>query len=172
MNFEEVLSRFDVRSRYGDKAQCICPNHEDHQASLTISKGEKGTVIHCHAGCVTADILEKVGLKLTDLFDDELIRSIRSPEKWRAFVEGREGRKIEDVYHYVDLSGNYVFTRVRLNPKTFIYGIMDGDRFNYGLNGMKRKDISAVFCESVQSVRKAISDGQRIYRLARCLLSL
>ena len=111
MTYDEVLSRFKVKRSYRDKAQCICPSHNDKEASLTISKGGKGTVVHCHAGCETADILGAVGLSLKDLFDDD---PIQTGERWRAYVEGREKRKIEDVYKYVDLNGNYAFTRIRL----------------------------------------------------------
>ena len=161
MTYNEILSRFNVKRSYRDKAQCICPSHNDKEASLTISKGEKGTVVHCHAGCETADILGAVGLSLKDLFDDDPIQN--TGERWRAYVEGREKRKIEDVYKYVDLNGNYAFTRIRLSGKKFIYGIMDGDRFNYGLKGKSRKSIPAVFCDSLRGLQKAIEDGQRVF---------
>ena len=160
MTYDEILSRFKVKRSYRDKAQCICPSHNDKESSLTISKGEKGTVVHCHAGCETADILGAVGLSLKDLFDDD---PIQTGERWRAYVEGREKRKIEDVYKYVDLNGNYAFTRIRLSGKKFIYGIMDGDRFNYGLKGKSRKSIPAVFCDSLRGLQKAIEDGQRVF---------
>lgn len=161
MTYNEVLSRFKVKRSYRDKAQCICPAHNDQEASLTISKGDKGTVVHCHAGCETADVLEAVGLSLKDLFEDDPIQN--TGERWRAYVEGREKRQIEDVYKYVDCNGNYAFTRIRLSGKKFIYGIMDGDRFNYGLNGKSRKTIPAVFCESLRAVRTAIESGQRVF---------
>ena len=161
MTYNEVLSRFQVKRSYRDKAQCICPSHHDKEASLTISKGEKGTVVHCHAGCETADILGAVGLSLKDLFDDDPIQN--TGERWRAYVEGREKRQIEDVYKYVDLNGNYAFTRIRLSGKKFIYGIMDGDRFNYGLNGKSRKSIPAVFCDSLRGLQKTIEDGGRVF---------
>lgn len=160
MTYDEILSRFKVKRSYRDKAQCICPSHNDQEASLTISKGEKGTVVHCHAGCDTADVLGAVGLSLKDLFEDE---PIQTGERWRSYVEGREKRKIEDVYRYVDLNGNYAFTRIRLSGKKFIYGIMDDDRFNYGLNGKSRVSIPAVFCKSLKGLQKAIEDGQRVF---------
>ncbi len=160
MTYDEILSRFQVKRSYRDKAQCICPSHNDQEASLTISKGEKGTVVHCHAGCETADVLGAVGLSLKDLFEDD---PIQTGERWRSYVEGREKRQIEDVYKYVDLNGNYAFTRIRLSGKKFIYGIMDGDRFNYGLNGKSRKSIPAVYCKSLKGLQKAIGDGQRVF---------
>lgn len=161
MTYNEVLSRFTVKRKHRDKAQCICPAHNDQEASLTISKGMKGTIVHCHAGCNTADVLGAVGLSLKDLFDDDPIQS--TGERWRAYVEGREKRQIEGVYRYVGLNGNYAFTRLRLSGKKFIYGIMDGDRFNYGLRGKSRKSIPAVFCESLQGLQRAIEKGQRVF---------
>jgi putative DNA primase/helicase len=163
MTYNEILSRFKVKRSYGDKAQCICPVHDDKEASLTISKGDKGTVVFCHA-CGkerTPEILEAVGLKMTDLFDDDPIQN--TGERWRSYVEGREKRQIEDVYNYVDLNGNYAFTRLRLSGKKFLYGIMDGDRFNYGLKGKRRATIPAVYCESLKAVRTAIENGQRVF---------
>ena len=160
MTYTEVLSRFQVKKTYRDKAQCICPAHNDQEASLTISKGDKGTVVHCHAGCDTADVLGAVGLKMTDLFDDD---PIQTGERWRSYVEGREKRKIEDVYPYFDLNGIYAFTRIRLSGKKFIYGVVDGDRFNYGLKGKSRKSIPAVFCDSLRGLQKTIEDGGRVF---------
>lgn len=161
MTYNDILSRFTVKRTYPDKAQCLCPAHTDKEASLTISKGEMGTVVHCHAGCETADILGAVGLSLKDLFDDDPIQN--TGERWKAYVEGKEQRKIEDIYNYVDLNGTYAFTRLRLSGKKFIYGIMDGDRFNYGLKGKRRKSIPAVYCKSFKGLKKAVEDGQRVF---------
>ena len=153
VTYNDILTYFTVKSRNGDKAQCLCPAHNDREASLTISRGEKGTVVHCHAGCETADVLGSVGLSLKDLFEGDPVQN--TGERWRAYVESREKRKIEDIYHYVDLSGKYSFTRIRLSGKKFLYGIMDGDRFTYGLKGKSRKTIPAVFCESLRRVQEA-----------------
>ena len=159
MTFDEIVSRFTVKSRKTGSVQCLCPAHRDKEASLTISQGKKGTVLHCHAGCDTAAVLEAVGLQIKDLYEDDN----RAVEKWRSYVEGREKRQIEDVYRYVDLNGKYAFTRLRLSGKKFLYGVMDGDRFKYGLNGKSRRSIPAVFCKSLEGVRKAIEDGNRIF---------
>lgn len=161
MTYNEVLSHFTVKQKHRDKAQCICPAHNDREASLTVSKGDKGTVIYCHAGCETEKVLGAVGLSVKDLFEDDPIQS--TGERWRAYVEGREKRQIEGVYRYVGLNGDYAFTRLRLSGKKFIYGIMDGDRFNYGLRGKSRKSIPAVFCESLQGLQRAIEKGQRVF---------
>ena len=161
MTYEEIISHFDVKETYTDRVQCICPKHADKEASLTISKGEKGVVMHCHANCETAEILEKVGLKMSDLFADD--PTPITGERWRAYVEGKEKRKIEDRYDYYDVNGQYAFTRLRLSGKKFKYGKMEGDRFKYGLNGKRRETIPAVFCNSVNGLKKAVENGQRVF---------
>ena len=164
MTYDEILSHFKVKTNNGRKAQCLCPAHADKQASLTISRENGKTLIYCHANCTTEKILDAVGLKMKDLFDDEPI--YQTGEKWRAYVEKVTKKKIVDVYHYVDLSGKYAFTRLRLTDsegKTFRYGIMDGDRITLGLNGRKREEIPAVFCESLEGLKKAIKEGKPIF---------
>lgn len=57
MQFDEVLTHFQIQKRYGDKAQARCPCHDDKQASLTITKGRRSALLHCHAGCNFEDII-------------------------------------------------------------------------------------------------------------------
>lgn len=160
MTFEETLTYFNVRKRYGDKAQACCPAHDDAHASLTITRGRKNTLLHCHAGCRFEDILQAVGLKKSDLFYEErpLGRS------WKAYVEGKEGWKVEAVYNYVSLNGDYAFTKVRLQGKKMIYGALANERFTYGLGGRKRKELCAVYAPGgVQAINKAIAEGKPIF---------
>ena len=159
MTFEEVLSHFQVKMKTGDGYQCICPAHSDNKASLHISRGKGKTLVHCFTGCNTENVLAKVGLEMEDLFDEPL----KSGDRWMNNVEKYEKRQIESVYEYKDLSGNYAFTRLRLSGKEFKYGRMEGDRFRYGLNGKRRKDIPAVYCDSFSKLKKAISDGTRVF---------
>lgn len=160
MTHEEILSRFQVIRRYGDKAQCRCPCHDDRQASLTISKGRKGAVIYCHAGCSFEDVIQAVGLKKQDLFYE----SKPPNSNWRAYVEGREKRRIEAVYNYVHINGGYAFTKVRMQGKKMKYGTLANDRFTYGLDGRSRKELCAVYApDGVQAVNKAVSEGKPIF---------
>lgn len=47
-----------------------CPAHEDRHPSLSLGEGEDGRgLVHCFAGCATADVLGALGLGLADLFD-------------------------------------------------------------------------------------------------------
>lgn len=56
----------------GTKAMIQCPAHDDQDPSLSVTKIEGQVLIHCHAGCATADILAALGLTTRDLFDDPI----------------------------------------------------------------------------------------------------
>ena len=69
MNLKEASTYFDGVTRFNDNSfQCKCPVHNDHTASMTVSKGKKGILIYCHAGCETKSILETVGLRESDRY--------------------------------------------------------------------------------------------------------
>lgn len=160
MRYEEILSHFKVKTSRRDSAQCICPAHDDREASLTITRGEnRNTLLCCHAGCETEKILGAVGLSMRDLFECPK----DTEEQWRAYVEQVKKKTIEAVYHYVDLEGNYAFTRLRLSGKHFTYGRVNDGRFDFGLGGKKREDHPAVYCKSINTVRKAIEAGEQIF---------
>lgn len=161
MTYDEILSRFNVKTNNGREAKCLCPAHTDKNPSLSISRDNGRTLVHCFRGCTTEQVLDAVGLTMKDLFEEE--PTYQTGEKWRAYVEKVTKKKIDDVYHYVDLNGKYAFSRLRLSGKDFRYGIMDGDRINLGLNGKKREEIPAVFCGSLEGLKKAIEEGKPIF---------
>lgn len=63
MTYDQVVARFPGARQVGDgKVSASCPAHEDSTPSLSITCGEADrTVLHCHAGCTTADVLAAVG---------------------------------------------------------------------------------------------------------------
>lgn len=124
--YEDNLQHFQIVRRHGDSAQCRCPSHPDKQASLTISKGRKCTLFRCHAGCALDDILQAAGLEKKDTFYESESRET----DWRRYIEKREHRKIEAVYNYVSsVTGSYVFTKISLEGKKILYGILENNRF-------------------------------------------
>ena len=157
--FESNLQHFKISKRYGDKAQCICPAHSDKQASLTITKGKKCTLFHCHSGCSIDDVLSAAGILKKDTFyDTEPLKA-----NWRAYIESREKRKIEAVYNYVSCNGTYAFTKIRLEGKKLLYGILKNERFTYGLpRDTPRKSLKAIY-GNVKAINKAITEGKPIF---------
>lgn len=53
-----------------------CPAHADQSPSLAIRERQDGSLLlHCHAGCNTADVLDALGLSWADLY----------PERWSSW---------------------------------------------------------------------------------------
>lgn len=67
---DNLLSRLEkVRKTGPDSWQAQCPSHDDRGPSLTIREAEDGKVLlHCFAGCSIHDVVEAVGMDLSDLF--------------------------------------------------------------------------------------------------------
>ena len=68
---ENLISRLDkVKGRNGSWT-ARCPAHADNGPSLAVREGEDGRVLlHCFAGCETANVLGAVGMDMTDLFPE------------------------------------------------------------------------------------------------------
>ena len=127
---DDLLARLDgvVTSANGWEARCPC-RQDDRNPSLSVHENDDGQVLmHCHrnGGCGTEDILDAIGLKVTDLFD-------KDPQK----AAGREYPKIEqkklkfvEAYDYQDADGALLFQKVRFSEpdgkKTFRQRKPDG----------------------------------------------
>ena len=163
MNSEEIYNEnvrhFNVVSRYNGKVQAKCPAHNDKQASLTITKGDKCTLFHCHAGCKLEDILTAAGLEKKDTF----YNNVSYAEKWKMYIESREKRKIEAIYPYVSINGGYAFHKIRLEGKKILYGILENERFSYGLPRSKpRKSYRAIYGD-LNAIQKAVQCGKPVF---------
>lgn len=68
---ERLLARLDkVKGKY-PKYMARCPAHEDNSPSLSIMAKDDGRIlIKCFAGCGASDVMESIGLSLSDLFPE------------------------------------------------------------------------------------------------------
>ena len=66
---ELLLSRLQkVKGRNGSWTAC-CPAHNDKGPSLAIREVDDGRILlHCFAGCETLNVVQAVGMDMTDLF--------------------------------------------------------------------------------------------------------
>lgn len=157
--YESNLGHFKILKRYGNKAQATCPAHNDKKASLTITEGKKCTLFYCHAGCCLDDILLGAGLSKKDIFYD----LGNSEKSWRAYVERREKRRIEAVYNYVSCNGSYAYTKIRLEGKKLLYGILENECFSYGLPSNRPKKSYRAIYGNIKVIQRAIQGGQPIF---------
>ena len=159
MTYEEILSHFQVKKYGNGKAQALCPAHPDKEASLTITQGNDGkTLLKCHAGCSSESVVLAAGLKMADLFSESRL----AEERWRTYIESREKRKIEAVYNYVSINGEYAYTKIRLEGKKMLFGMLKDGRFEYGLKGRNKKEFNAIF-GSVPRIKEAIERNEPIF---------
>lgn len=68
----ELLSRLEgVREVGNGQFYAKCPSHDDGSPSLSIKETDDGTLlVHCFAGCESPEVVEAVGMTLSDLFPD------------------------------------------------------------------------------------------------------
>ena len=88
---ELLLSRLDrVKETARGKWQARCPAHDDQSPSLSIKETADGTLlVKCWSGCNAGEIVDAVGLELSDLFpkhaDFDHMQLLRSDGKpWSA----------------------------------------------------------------------------------------
>ncbi len=124
--FDTVLEKFEGATPNRDGGvNVLCPAHEDHTPSLTISEGGDGRVLlYCHAGCSLQAILEKCGLNEKDLF-----------------AQNGKGREEPTVYPYTDEDGDLLYEVLRYDTpegKTFKQRRPDGEGWVWKLDGVRR----------------------------------
>ncbi len=105
-SIDAILDRLHGVRQRGDSWQACCPAHADDKASLSIGIGDDGRILlHCHAGCVTTDIVAKLGLTMKDL----------APAN--GHINGKP--RIVSTYDYRDERGELLYQAVRMEPKDF-----------------------------------------------------
>lgn len=65
-----LVERLDWARRSGGGFIARCPAHPDRAPSLSVKDGQRGTVLHCHAGCSAKEITGSLGLTVAQLFMD------------------------------------------------------------------------------------------------------
>ncbi len=112
-SFDQFLGLLaaDPRQRIKNGYNVLCPAHNDHIPSLSISLngGKTKILLDCKAGCDNDSILEALGISESDLFLDNQHQS-----------------EIVATYPYHDAKGQLLFEVIRYNPKGFKVRRPDG----------------------------------------------
>ena len=73
VGIDALLHRLDRVQRSGQGWRADCPNGHKTHGTLSLAQGEDGRVLlHCFAGCSTADVLGALGLTLGDVMPERL----------------------------------------------------------------------------------------------------
>ena len=73
-----VLDRLEGVRKSGTGWIAKCPAHEDRSPSLSVKEGQRGVMLHCHAGCSFAAIVEAMGLRRQS---DTFYESLSAPQQ-------------------------------------------------------------------------------------------
>lgn len=108
MKFDEIVERFKSPKRVNNNSiKAKCPYHNDSKASLSLTYDEASgkTLIYCHAGCDTKEILNLVGLTWSDLGSSH--------------DSNIDNSNIENIYPYVNENGQLLYEKIRFKNKDF-----------------------------------------------------
>mgnify|MGYP001426057280 CR=1 FL=1 len=134
MQLEQIIQRFDIKRRHSNNSyQVKCPAHEDNQASLTISQDENNKILlYCHAGCNSENILHKVGLSISDLFNnDDEKKALTEVAKY--IYTDADGNPKHTSYKFHDQYGNKTFRQSHFKGNKEIWNMKDVETYLYRL---------------------------------------
>ena len=87
MNAQDLLDRLEHVTGGKGKWMARCPAHQDHSPSLAVNEAKDRVLIHCFAGCETADVTAAIGLNVADLFYKKLSSRELTEGKRRRYEE-------------------------------------------------------------------------------------
>jgi len=97
-----ILSKLQSVHKSSNGWQAKCPAHDDRNPSLSISEAGDGSVLlKCHAGCTVENIVQVLGIKLTDLFPRDPQRSERRRVVAEYVYRQPDGTPARKVLKYV-----------------------------------------------------------------------
>jgi len=111
-----------VKETGARQASATCPAHDDRRPSLSITGIEGRTLIYCHAGCETPEVLAALGLRSSDLFDSPRGQSYDYPD-------GRKVHRSTDkkFRQSGNTKGNSLFRADRVGDARTIY-VVEGEQ--------------------------------------------
>lgn len=156
----------------GDWWQCSCPckgNHsnDDRTPSLGLKDGaDGGLVVKCQKGCQNKDIYDAIralginfqgGSSFTEKRKGPRVVPIRASKN-------KSSSKIEKEYRYTSEDGEYLYSKIRLIPKSFYFSPkgMNKKFVLYNLPALKKAggDSSTVYlCEGEKDAESLIALG-------------
>ena len=160
-----------VTNRGNGKAMVQCPAHDDGRASLSVTHIDDKTLLYCFAGCGTGQIVEAIGLSLSDLWDEQttftgvesmtgyqlLINQI-SKESTPTTTPNVTTAPIE--YIYMDENWQPVGKKIRLvdsdGKKTFRQQRFDNGDWLPGLNGIDLPLYNLPFINELKGTTEAL----------------
>ena len=176
MEYREIVNR--IKQTAGNQKETridahsvkiCCPVHRDINPSLQVSDRNGKTLIKCHAGCNTRDILSAVGLTFKDLEPEQIAITGEGPDMWSRMLfpfKNRygDGVHITATYDFTDESGKYLYSKVRfegggIKGKEIRYYTIDRRAGTYKKG--KPKEVATLY--NLPQLIEAVKNGETVY---------
>lgn len=108
--YQRITRALKARRLRVTDSSAQCPAHDDSNASLSVTRTNGKALLHCHAGCATADVLAELDLTMADLNDEP-----REPQPTDTWMPCGHTKVAE--YHYRDRDGTLEFAVARCDRK-------------------------------------------------------
>jgi putative DNA primase/helicase len=102
MYIEEIAGALQGKKIRDGEYMCLCPCHNDHTPSLSLSQKNGNILVHCLAGCS----------------QDNVLQALRDRNLWPEKKQQPNGPIVRE-YNYCDECGDLSFQVVRIEPKNF-----------------------------------------------------
>src|SRR5207237_8736765 len=113
---EEFLEKLEgVKNGVPGEYNALCPAHDDHEHSFSISNGDRAIVFNCHAGCDFKTICEVLQIQPKDLFYEDKPSLMEKPQ-----------RQLVATYNYYDEDAVLSYRVLRYEPKGFVHQMPNG----------------------------------------------
>ena len=134
----------------GDGWTAKCPNHQDRENSLSIHEKNGKVLVTCFAGCAVKDVVESVGLTLSDLFQ-------KGDGRTSYTIRTREGRPVARHVR-IEKGDSKVFSWERPNGASGLGGLPTE---HLPLWGVERLGDSTyvIVCEGEKAAQSLINRG-------------
>jgi putative DNA primase/helicase len=121
---DEHIARALNGRRSGAGWMALCPAHEDHNPSLSITEADGKVLFNCHTGCSQDSVL--AALRDRGLWPDTKTPADAARLAYRQAKSSTSDRRIVAEYDYTDEAGALLYQTIRYEPKDFRQRRPDG----------------------------------------------
>ena len=100
----DLLNQLKGVRRNGDGWTCRCPAHADKENSLSVRHADGKWLLKCFAGCTVEQIASAIGLKVSDLFEED----VSDPSGNRSTDQPKNGLTLEQYAAAKKLPPNFL----------------------------------------------------------------
>ena len=116
---DKLLSRLEKVKAKGDNSwMALCPAHNDKRPSLIVTEKDERVLIHCFSHqCEVSDIVQTVGLELSDLFPENIRIEGARPIKKKRFPAEAILEALADEFAITEIALEVIANGGTLNQK-------------------------------------------------------